>query len=206
MRDVQLVAYRNAGFNVTAITSRTPEIAREVADLRGIPKVYDTLDKLLEDESIDILDIAVPPDCQLAIIQKITSGKHLPKGILAQKPLATNYRDAQIAVDLCRASGIRLAVNQNMRYDQSIRALRTLLRRNYLGEPVLATIEMRAVHIGKVASRLRPVDVTQYERAPPGLLPPSVRRAECRLCERAQRSAHEVCSSGWNLSLHSGVR
>ncbi|MGA2629534.1 MAG: Gfo/Idh/MocA family oxidoreductase, partial [Terriglobia bacterium] len=36
-------------------------------------------------------------------------------------------------------------VNQNMRYDQSIRALKTVLKRGYLGEPVLATIEMRAI-------------------------------------------------------------
>jgi predicted dehydrogenase len=32
-----------------------------------------------------------------------------------------------------------------MRYDQSIRALKTVLQRGYLGEPVLATIEMRAI-------------------------------------------------------------
>ena len=38
-----------------------------------------------------------------------------------------------------------LQVNQNMRYDQSVRALKTLLDRGTLGEPVLATIEMRAI-------------------------------------------------------------
>jgi predicted dehydrogenase len=32
-----------------------------------------------------------------------------------------------------------------MRYDQSVRALKDLLRRGWLGEPVLGTIEMRAV-------------------------------------------------------------
>ena len=32
-----------------------------------------------------------------------------------------------------------------MRYDQSMRALKTALDRGYLGEPVLATIEMRAI-------------------------------------------------------------
>ncbi len=38
-----------------------------------------------------------------------------------------------------------LAVNQNMRYDQSIRALKQLLERGDLGDPVLATIDMRAI-------------------------------------------------------------
>jgi predicted dehydrogenase len=48
-------------------------------------------------------------------------------------------------VQLCEERGLPLAVNQNMRYDQSIRALKALLDRELLGKPVLATIEMRAV-------------------------------------------------------------
>ncbi len=145
MRDVQLKAYSDAGFHVAAITSRTPEIAREVADLRAIPKVYDSLAEMLRDPDVQILDIAVPPDRQLDIVREaIENGKHL-KGILAQKPLAVHYDEACRIVELCERRGLPLAVNQNMRYDQSIRALKTVLTRGYLGIPVLATIEMRAV-------------------------------------------------------------
>ncbi|HEX4166765.1 MAG TPA: gfo/Idh/MocA family oxidoreductase, partial [Bryobacteraceae bacterium] len=49
MRDVQLKAYADAGLNVAGIYSRTPEIAREVADLRGIPRTYETLHQMLAD-------------------------------------------------------------------------------------------------------------------------------------------------------------
>ena len=45
----------------------------------------------------------------------------------------------------CADAGIVLAVNQNMRYDQSVRAAKDLLDRGWLGEPVLATIDMRAI-------------------------------------------------------------
>ena len=38
-----------------------------------------------------------------------------------------------------------LSVNQNMRFDQSMRVLKQLLDRGDLGEPVIATIEMRAI-------------------------------------------------------------
>ena len=145
MRDVQLKAYADAGFNVVGITSRTPEIAREVADLRGLPKVYENLDEMLQDPDIQILDIAIPPDRQLDVVrQAVTNGKHL-KGILAQKPLAVNYEQALETVRLCEDHGILLAVNQNMRFDQSIRGAKTLIARGDLGAPVLATIEMRAV-------------------------------------------------------------
>jgi hypothetical protein len=145
MRDVQLVAYRNAGYNVAAITSRTPEVAREVADVRGIPRVYDRLSEMVADESIDIFDIAVPPHAQLDAVREIVRHPRRPRGILAQKPLATNLADAREIVKICREGGVLLGVNQNMRYDHSIRALKSILKRGYLGEPVLATIEMRAV-------------------------------------------------------------
>lgn len=144
MRDVQLKAYAAAGYNVAAINSRTPEIAREVADLRSIPKVYETLDALLRDPAVEILDIAVPPHAQLDVVRTAVREGHL-KGILAQKPLAVTLEEAAEIVRLCEEAKVVLAVNQNMRYDQSMRALKKLLRRGDLGTPVLATIEMRAV-------------------------------------------------------------
>ena len=137
MRDVQLPAYRNAGFHVAALASRTAEIAREVADFRGVPKVYDTIDELLADDSIDIFDIAVPSDRQVEIVRELVRIGAKPKGILAQTPLATNLDASRELVRTCADRGIILAVNQNMRFDQSIRALRTLLRRGDLGLPVL---------------------------------------------------------------------
>ena len=145
MRDVQLPAYRDAGFRVAGIYSRRVEAAREVAEQRGIPKVYESLAEMLADPEVEILDIAVPPDKQLDIIRHaVQDGKYL-KGILAQKPLAIDYRTARETVRLCRERGIPLAVNQNMRFDQSIRSVKTLIERGDLGSPVLATIEMRAV-------------------------------------------------------------
>jgi predicted dehydrogenase len=144
MRDIQLVAYRDAGYNVVAIAAKDPAEARATAELRGIPQVYDTTDELLRDPSIEVLDIAVPPDVQPGIIRAALEQNHI-RGILAQKPLAMNYRDARAVVEACERAGVTLAVNQNMRYDHSIRALKTVLQRGYLGEPVLATIDMRAI-------------------------------------------------------------
>lgn len=145
MRDVHLVAYRKLGLRVEAITGKPVESAREVASVRGIDRVYDSSTELIADPSIEVLDIAVPPHIQPQIIAEAVRNAGHIRGILAQKPLAMNYRDALALVEACEQAGIVLAVNQNMRYDQSIRALKTLLERGDLGEPVLATIEMRAI-------------------------------------------------------------
>jgi hypothetical protein len=145
MRDCHLVAYRQAGFNPVAIASRGPARARAAAAQHAIPRVHATYEELLDDPDVEVLDVAVPPDAQPALIRAACRRNDHVRGILAQKPLAMSYREAHECVAACAAAGVVLAVNQNMRYDQSVRALKDLLRRGWLGEPVLGTIEMRAV-------------------------------------------------------------
>jgi predicted dehydrogenase len=145
MRDCHLVAYRQAGFNPVAIASRDPEHARAAAEAHAIPRVHATWAELLADSAVEVLDVAVPPDVQPEIIRAATQQSGHVRGILAQKPLAMTGRQARECVEVCARAGITLAVNQNMRYDQSARALKDLLGRGWLGEPVLGTIEMRAI-------------------------------------------------------------
>ncbi len=145
MRDCHLVAYRQAGFCPVAIASRNVDRARTAAAQHGIPTVHDHYEGVLADPAVAVLDIAVPPDAQPALIHSACSHKDHIRGILAQKPLALTVSEARACVEACAAAGITLAVNQNMRYDQSVRALKDLLRRGWLGEPVLATIDMRAI-------------------------------------------------------------
>ncbi len=145
MKDCHLVAYKDAGFNPVAITSRKQSTAEAAAAMHGIPKVHKSWKDLIKDPEIEVLDIAIPPDCQLEVIREAVKEKNHIKGILAQKPLAMNIQEAAEIVRLCDEAGIKLGVNSNMRYDQSMRALKTILERNYLGEPVLASIEMRAI-------------------------------------------------------------
>lgn len=146
MRDCHLVAYRNAGFNPVAITSRKPKTAREVAEKHGITTAHDTVEELLRDPQVEILDVAIAPDAQPELIQRaIELGSGRLRGILAQKPLALSVADAKDLVKRCADAGIVLAVNQNMRFDQSVRAAKDLLNRGWLGDVVLATIDMRAV-------------------------------------------------------------
>ena len=149
MADCHLVAYRAAGLQPLAIASRHPEKAAKVATRHEIPKVYATYQALLADTDLQVIDIAVPPDCLLDVISEVVKHRHI-RGVLAQKPLGCNYQQAEKIVHLCQDAGITLCVNQNMRYDQSVRACKSLLDQRVdgkppLGRPVLATIDMRAI-------------------------------------------------------------
>src|SRR5207249_12242232 len=67
--ECHLTAYRKAGFNPVAIASRTRAHAARVAERHGIAKVCDNPEQLLHDPSLEVLDIAVPPNAQLDLIK-----------------------------------------------------------------------------------------------------------------------------------------
>ncbi len=144
MSECHLAAYQEAGFTVAAIASRTRAKAQQVAERWGIETVHDTPEALIADKTIEILDIAYPPDQQPALIRKALTQPHI-KGILAQKPLALTLDEAIALRDEAAKSGKILSVNQNMRYDQSMRVLKQILDKGEIGTPVMATIEMRAI-------------------------------------------------------------
>ncbi len=145
MADCHLVAYRQAGFRPVAIASRNPDHAAAVAQRHAIPKSYADYRQLLEDRDVSVVDIAVPPDLQLGVVRDVVQHRDHVRGILAQKPLGMNLAEAREIVRLCRDAGVRLVVNQNMRYDQSVRSAKSLLSQGLLGDPVFATIDMRAI-------------------------------------------------------------
>jgi hypothetical protein len=139
-----LVSYRRVGLNPVAIASRDRDQAAEVAKRHGIERACASVEELLNDRTIEVLDIAVPPQYQLELIRDACA-RGTAKGILAHKPLGLSYLDALEAVECCERAGIQLSVNQNMRYDPSVYAAGTLLREGFFGTPVFATIDMRAV-------------------------------------------------------------
>ena len=144
MAECHLAAYAQARFPVVAIASRTKSKAEAVATRWGIPKVHDTPEALIADPSIEILDIAYPPDQQPGLIRAALKQPHI-KGILAQKPLSLSLAEAIKLRDESAAAGKVLSVNQNMRYDQSMRVLKQILEGGELGEVVFAQIDMHAI-------------------------------------------------------------
>lgn len=144
VKNCHLVAYKKAGFRPYAITSLDLGQSKDVAAAHGLEKIYEDWHDMVDDPQIEIIDIAVPPHVQLEMVRYICTKKHI-KGILCQKPIAMSLADAREIVRLGKEAGIPIAVNSNMRYDQSMRAMKYILDQNLIGAPVLATIDMRAI-------------------------------------------------------------
>ena len=111
MAECHLAAYKDAGFPVISIASRSRDHAATVAERWGIPQVHDTPAALIEDPAVTILDLAFPPDQQPGLIRQALKQPHI-KAILAQKPLSLTLGEAIALRDESR-DGRQAAVGQS---------------------------------------------------------------------------------------------
>jgi predicted dehydrogenase len=131
VKTAHLPAYKNAGFDVCAIYDKDRSRAEALALEFGIPKVCHSLDEILKDSSLEIIDIAVPPAVQsLVVRQAVRERKHL----LCQKPLARSATEAKILVEVAEAAAVKLAVNVSMRWGPANREVAELVRDGAIGQ------------------------------------------------------------------------
>ena len=134
-----LPAYKKAGFKVVCITDRNHEQAERTAREHGIARVYGSVEEVVADPQVEIVDVAVYPGGQLAIVeQAAAAGKHL----LCQKPFSDEYAKAVRSVQAADKAKVKIAVNQQMRWDAGIRCARLLIDDGWLGTPTYGTIQV----------------------------------------------------------------
>ena len=134
-----LPAYKQVGFKVIGITDQNREKAERTAKEHSIEKVCVSVEELLRVPEVEIVDIAVYPAQQVSIVEQCTAaGKHL----LCQKPFADEYAKAVRSVELAERAKVKIAVNQQMRWDAGIRCARILIDEGWLGTPVYGGIQV----------------------------------------------------------------
>ena len=134
-----LPLYESAGIPVAAIWGRNRDRTRRLAEAHGIPRVCDTLDELLADPEVAVVDIAVVPDAQVEIaLAALDAGKD----VICQKPLALGSRDAERIVRRADERGRKVAVQQQMRYEEGMAATRAMVERGWIGEVATITFEI----------------------------------------------------------------
>jgi predicted dehydrogenase len=133
VRDGHLPAYRAAGLNVLGLHDVRDDAARELAGTYSIGRVYSSLDEVLADDDVEVVDVAVHPAAQPEIAQRVlAAGRH----VLCQKPLALSLAEAQRIARAADENGRCAAVNQQMRWSGGIATLKAWTDRGLLGQPL----------------------------------------------------------------------
>jgi predicted dehydrogenase len=126
-----LPAYQAAGLEITGIFDISSQRAHEVAARHGLPRVYSSLEELLGDSRVRVVDIAVAPQAQPGIVrQAIAAGKHL----LCQKPFVPDVKTGEELIGEADRAGLLIAVNQQLRYDEGMAAARAMIEAGWIGE------------------------------------------------------------------------
>jgi predicted dehydrogenase len=134
-----LPVYKSAGIPVAAIWGRDRGHAERLAQAHAIPRVYDTLDDLLADPDVAVVDIAVVPEAQVEIaLRALDAGKD----VMCQKPLALTVDEASRIVERADARGRKVAVQQQMRYEEGMLAARAMIERGWIGEVATISFEV----------------------------------------------------------------
>ncbi len=134
-----LPAYQSAGLEVVGIYDRDPTRATTIASQHAVSRVYASLEELLGDERVSVVDIAVLPGAQPEIAAAaLNAGKHL----LCQKPLALTPSVAAKIVAHARRSDLKVAVNQQLRFSESIAVAKTMIDKGWIGEPLAIRVDV----------------------------------------------------------------
>ena len=130
-RRFHLPAFREAGADVVAFTSRTAASAEAAANEWGSGKVVGDWRELIALEEIDAVDVCTPnaSHAELAIAAA-KAGKH----VLVEKPIATTLDEADAMISAARKSKTILMTAHNVRYAPPFVAVAEEIASGSLGE------------------------------------------------------------------------
>ena len=124
-------AYKASGFQMIGGYDINHEAAEKTVRTHGLAKVYGSLDEVLLDPLVQIVDIAVMPWNQKDIVaEAVKARKHL----LCQKPFSEEYTAAVQMTRLAQQAGLKIAIHQQFRWSSIIRAARALITEGWLGD------------------------------------------------------------------------
>lgn len=143
--NVHVPAFRAQGrFDVVAIAS--PNRAARIAEERGVPAAFASLDAMLAGVELDVVAIASPP---FAHHDDVLTALGARKHVLCEKPMALSLRQAEAMVAAAARAGTVCALAHEFRYTPARAATRELIDNGHLGP-------LREIEVAYLDRWLRP--------------------------------------------------
>lgn len=128
---------------VRALFARKEEKRKEICEKYQVPVAYDSYEKLLADQSIDVLYLPVPNHLHYSFTkQALEAGKH----VILEKPFTVTYEEAKKLAELARAKGLVLFEAITNQYNTNYEKVRELL-------PGLGDVKIVQLNFSQYSSR-----------------------------------------------------
>ncbi len=119
---------------VIGVWGRDPSSAKEFAKKHGI-RPYGSLDALLKDEEVAIVDVCTPSDTHAGLsVRALEAGKH----VLVEKPLALSLRDADRMIEAAEKTNLKLMVAHVLRFFSDYMRMKELVDKGTIGDIAIA--------------------------------------------------------------------
>ena len=130
---------RVEGLSLSGVVAGDDASAREAArDLLGVP-VHRTLDALLADRSVELVDIVTPNHLHVDMaVKALAAGKH----VLLEKPMATTLADTERLVAAAERSGRHCGIVLQLRVSRQWARVRELIAEGVLGQMRYANLTL----------------------------------------------------------------
>lgn len=121
---------RMSGVELVAVADVAPGRAREFAGKYGIARAYESVEAMLDADQPDFVDIATRPDTHLDLTRLAAErGIH----VICQKPMSPSMADNIAMCEACEATGVRLLIHENWRWQPWYREAKRIIDPGALG-------------------------------------------------------------------------
>ena len=121
---------RNSNVEIAGFFDFVPERAEPLVSLFG-GKVYESLDELLDDPTIDAVSVCVANAYHAdTAVKALEKGKH----VLCEKPMAISLEDCERMIETAEKCGKRLMIGQNQRLTPAHRKAKEIIASGEMGK------------------------------------------------------------------------
>lgn len=121
---------RIAGAELVAVCDRAVARARALAGVWGVRGVYDSLERMLQNERLDVVHVLLPPEAHFdAAMMTIAAGVN----VFLEKPMCITAEQCDRLIDEAARRGLRVAVGHNFLFSRPYEQLAADVRGGVLG-------------------------------------------------------------------------
>ncbi|MBB4824714.1 putative dehydrogenase [Sporosarcina luteola] len=116
--------------SIVAVCDQLESLAKDTANQLGGLQSYTDYKKLIADEKVELVYVAVPPKSHHTIVMDVLRAK---KHVLCEKPLANSVEEAEEMMRTAKESGVVHAMNFPLNYGPAAAKFASLIGEGYVG-------------------------------------------------------------------------